>query len=81
MIRDKYVSDLKAAFANGLVVAVRPRPLGPTPFGGQDSVGAGSTWKDASGTREATIVMRRGANDRWEWEYTQDPGPRATAPP
>lgn len=79
--REKYVSDLRAALANGLVVTVRPRPLQPVQFGGPDNVGIGSTWKDSAGTREPLLVLHRGVNDRWEWWYIQDPGPRATAPP
>jgi hypothetical protein len=66
--RDRYVRDLRTAFANGLVVTVRPRP-----FEGERASGAltiGSTWQDSRGTRERKLMLRRGDNDRWEWHGT-----------
>jgi hypothetical protein len=72
--RDRYVRDLRTAFANGLVVTVRPRP-----FEGEHASGAlmiGSTWEggQSAGTppkiRERKLMLRRGDNDRWEWHGT-----------
>lgn len=66
--REKYVDDLRAAFAAGLVVTVRPRP-----FEGDRATGnltVGSTWQDSRGTKEPKLMLRRGENDRWEWQGT-----------
>jgi hypothetical protein len=66
--RERYVRDLRTAFASGLVVTVRPRP-----FEGDRASGAltvGSTWQDTRGTRERKLMLRRGENDRWEWHGT-----------
>ena len=66
--REKYVEDLRAAFAAGLVVTVRPRP-----FEGDRGTGnltIGSTWLDSRGTQERKLMLVRGANERWEWQGT-----------
>ena len=66
--REKYVDDLHAAFASGLVVTVRPRP-----FDGDRATGnltVASTWQDSRGTKERKLMLRRGENDRWEWQGT-----------
>lgn len=66
--REKYVSDLRAAFAAGLIVTVRPRP-----FEGDRATGnlrIASTWQDSRGTRERKLMLRSGENDRWEWDGT-----------
>src|SRR2546428_12785662 len=66
--REKYVDDLGAAFAAGLVVTVRPRPLDGDRASGNLTVA--STWQDARGTKERKLMLRRGENDRWEWQGT-----------
>jgi hypothetical protein len=66
--REKYVDDLRASFAAGLAVTVRPRP-----FEGDRATGnvtIGSTWQDARGTKERKLMLRRGENDRWAWSGT-----------
>jgi hypothetical protein len=66
--RERYVRDLRTAFASGLVVTVRPRP-----FEGDRASGAltiGSTWQDSRFTRERKLMLRRGENERWEWQGT-----------
>jgi hypothetical protein len=66
--REKYVDDLRAAFAAGLVVTVRPRPLDGDRASGNLTVA--STWQDSRGTKERKLMLRRGENDRWEWQGT-----------
>jgi hypothetical protein len=69
--REKYVDDLRAAFAAGLVVTVRPRPLDGDRVSGNLTVG--STWqdpRDPKGPQERKLMLRRGDNDRWEWMGT-----------
>jgi hypothetical protein len=67
--RERYLEDLRAAFAAGLTVTVRPRP-----FEGDRASGAltiGSTWTDPRGTRERKLMLRRVENtERWEWHGT-----------
>ena len=63
--REKYVSDLRAAFASGLVVSVQPRPFEGDRVSGNLTVGA--TWRDARGTRDRKLMLRKAENDRWEW--------------
>jgi hypothetical protein len=62
--RDKYLDDLRAAFAAGLVVTVQPRPLEERAPG---ILTVASTWQDSRGTKERKLMLRRGDNDRWEW--------------
>jgi len=66
--REKYVDDLRAAFAAGLVVTVRPRPLDGDRASGNLTVA--STWRDSRGTKERKLMLRQGENDRWEWQGT-----------
>jgi hypothetical protein len=63
--REKYLDDLRSAFAAGLVVTVQPRPLTGDRASGNLTVT--STWQDARGTKERRLMLRRGENDRWEW--------------
>jgi hypothetical protein len=63
--REKYIDDLRAAFAAGLVVTVRPRPLNGDRTKGDLTIG--STWQDSRSTKERKLMIRRGENDRWEW--------------
>ncbi|MDQ6855375.1 MAG: hypothetical protein M3046_17090 [Actinomycetota bacterium] len=66
--REKYLDDLRAAFAAGLVVTVRPRPLdGDRALG---NLTAASTWQDSRGTKDRKLMLYRGENDRWEWQGT-----------
>lgn len=67
--REKYLDDLRAAFAAGLVVTVRPRPIEgdrTTEF----NLTIQSKWQDARGTVERKLMLRGGINDRWEWHGT-----------
>ena len=66
--REKYVDDLRAAFVAGLVVTVRPRPFDGDRGSGNLTVA--STWQDSRGTKERKLMLRRGENDRWEWQGT-----------
>jgi hypothetical protein len=66
--RERYVRDLRTAFANGLVVTVRPRPIDGDRASG--SLTVGSTWQDPRTTRERKLMLRRGENERWEWQGT-----------
>jgi hypothetical protein len=60
--REKYIEDLRAAFAAGLVVTVQPRPI----TGDQaTSFRIASTWQDSRGTQPKSILLRA-VNDRWE---------------
>ena len=63
--REKYLDDLRAAFAAGLVVNVQPRPLEGDRASGNLSVA--STWQDSSGTKSRKIMLQRGENERWAW--------------
>ena len=67
--REKYVDDLRTAFTSALLnVTVQARP-----FTGDRTSGAltiASTWRDSRGTRDLKLLLRRGANDRWEWQGT-----------
>jgi hypothetical protein len=65
--REKYLDDLRAAFAAGLVVDVRPRPLEERAPG---FLTAGATWQDARGAKERQLMLRRVEDDRWEWVGT-----------
>jgi len=65
--REKYVDDLRAAFAGGLVVTVQPRPLEGDRASG--NLTAASTWR-ATVTKERRLMLRRGENDRWELQGT-----------
>lgn len=66
--REKYMSGLRAGFASGLVVTVRPRPFETVTWSNMPLLGA--TWQDARGSRERKLMLRRGENDRWEVEGT-----------
>ena len=66
--RAKYLDDLRAAFAGGLVVTVRPRPIDGDRATGNVTIG--STWQDSRGTRERKLMLRRGEKERWEWHGT-----------
>lgn len=61
--REKYLDDLRVAFAAGLVVNVQPRPLEGDRASGNLSVA--STWQDSRGTKSRKIMLQRGENDRW----------------
>jgi hypothetical protein len=61
--REKYLEDLRAAFAAGLVVTVQPRPI--TGDRATSDVRIASTWKDSRGTKLKSIMLRA-VNDRWE---------------
>ena len=63
--REKYLDDLRSAFAAGLVVNVQPRPLEGDRASGNLSVA--STWQDSRGTKSRKIMLQRGENDRWAW--------------
>jgi hypothetical protein len=65
--REKYVDDLRAAFAAGLVVTVQPRPLEGDRASG--NLTAASTWRETL-TRDRKLMLRRGDNDRWELQGT-----------
>jgi len=66
--REKYLDDLRAAFAAGLVVTVQPRPLEGDRASGNLTVA--STWQDSMGTKARKLMLRGGENDRWEWQGT-----------
>ena len=66
--REKYLDDLRAGFAAGLVVTVRARPFDGDPASG--SVTIASTWQDSRGTKDRKLVLSRGENDRWQWVGT-----------
>ena len=72
--RERYLDDLRAAFAAGLAVTVRPRPLEgdrtSTQPGLYPNLTIQSTWQDARGTVERKLMLRGGVNDRWEWHGT-----------
>src|SRR5439155_12469074 len=57
--RAKYVDDLRAAFAGGLVVTVRSRPIDGDRATGNVTIG--STWQAVS-VRERKLMIRRGEN-------------------
>jgi hypothetical protein len=63
--REKYLDDLRSAFAAGLVVTVQPRPLSGDRASGNLTVA--STWQGPQGTKERKLTLRREDNDRWEW--------------
>jgi hypothetical protein len=65
--REKYVDDLRGAFATGLVVSVQPRPLEGDRASG--NLTAASTWRETL-TKERKLMLRRGDNDRWELQGT-----------
>jgi hypothetical protein len=65
--REKYVEDLRAAFAAGLVVTVQPRPLEGDRASG--NLTALSTWRETI-TRERKLLLRHLENDRWELQGT-----------
>jgi hypothetical protein len=67
---EKYVDDLRTAFAAGLVVTVRPRPLLVDRSSLRSSVE--STWQDGRKDVERSLMLRRGENDRWEWQGTYE---------
>lgn len=68
--REKYLDDLRAAFAAGLVVTVRPRPFEGDRTSAHPNLTIQSTWQDARGTVERKLMLRGGINDRWEWHGT-----------
>lgn len=68
--REKYLDDLRAAFAAGLVVIVRPRPFEGDRASAYPNLTIGSSWQDARGTVERKLMLRGGINDRWEWHGT-----------
>ena len=68
--REKYLDDLRAAFAAGLVVTVRPRPFEGDRSSPYPNLTIQSTWQDARGTVERKLMLRGGENDRWEWHGT-----------
>jgi hypothetical protein len=63
--RDKYLEDLRVAFAGGLTVTVRARPIDGDRTTGNATIG--STWQDSRGTKERKLMLRREDNDRWTW--------------
>jgi hypothetical protein len=68
--REKYVDDLRAAFAAGLVVTVQRGSLVGDRASG--NLTAASTWRDSLFTRARKLMLRRGENDRWELQGTTD---------
>jgi hypothetical protein len=62
--REKYLDDLRSAFAGGLVVTARARPIDGDRATGNVTIG--STWQAVS-VKERKLMIRRGENDRWEW--------------
>jgi hypothetical protein len=67
--REKYIDDLRTAFTTALLsVAVQARPFTGDRASGLLTIA--STWRDSRGTRELKLMLRRGANDRWEWQGT-----------
>lgn len=66
--REKYLDDLRAAFAAGLVVTVQARPLDGDSTTGNLTVA--STWQDSRGTKQRKLMIHRGENDHWEWQGT-----------
>ena len=68
--REKYIADLRSAFAAGLVVTVRPRPFEGDRNAAHPSLTIQSTWQDARGTVERKLILRQGINDRWTWDGT-----------
>jgi hypothetical protein len=66
--REKYLDDLRAMFASGLVVTVQARPFDGDRASGHLTVM--STWQDSRGTQTRKMVLQRGPNDRWEWAGT-----------
>lgn len=68
--REKYLDDLRAAFAAGLVVTARARPIEGDRTAEYPLLTIRSTWQDARGTVERKLWLRRGINDRWEWAGT-----------
>jgi hypothetical protein len=67
--REKYIDDLRTAFTTALLsVSVQARPLVGDRASGALTIA--STWRDSRGTRDLKLLLRRGANDRWEWQGT-----------
>ena len=65
--REKYVDDLGVAFAGGLVVTVRARPIEGDRATGNLTIG--STWQSTL-IKERKLMLRRGENDRWVLQGT-----------
>jgi hypothetical protein len=66
--REKYVDDLRARFAAGLVVIVQARTFDGDRARGDLTIQ--STWHESSGPQERKLMLRRGDNERWEWQGT-----------
>ncbi|HEV8229701.1 MAG TPA: hypothetical protein VGQ86_07065 [Candidatus Limnocylindria bacterium] len=66
--RERYLDDLRAKFAAGLVVTVVARPIDGDRSTGHVTIA--STWKDATGSKDRKLAIRRGVNDHWDWEGT-----------
>ena len=66
--REKYVDDLRAAFAAGLVVTVQSRPFEGDRASGNLNIA--SRWQDPRRAIDRKLMLRRGENDRWEWHGT-----------
>ena len=64
-----YLADLRAAFAAGLTVSVRARPIAEL-NPGQPERYIVSTWTDANGPQERKLILTKGDNERWEWVGT-----------
>jgi hypothetical protein len=63
--RDRYLDDLRAAFAAGLVITVTARPIDGDRATGNVTIA--SKWQDSRGTKDRKLMIRRGVNERWEW--------------
>ena len=70
---EKYLDDLRAAFAAGLVVTVQARPIEGDRTREHPQLTIRSAWQDARGTTERKLWLYRGLNDRWEWAGTIEP--------
>lgn len=68
--RERYLDDLRAAFAAGLTVTVRARPFEGDRTAQFPNLTIQSTWQEPRRTVERKLMLRRGLNDRWEWHGT-----------
>jgi hypothetical protein len=69
--REKYLDDLRAAFASGLTITVEPRPINRDR--GEFDAWIAATWRDPQdpkGPQPRKVVLRREPNDNWRWAGT-----------